>query len=603
MDPGRGLGDISRIPYTFNHMWAVHLNDSKPVAYKISLPESEYAKAILQTDLERTREGEFKGTTRLELQGELANFMKAIFFKEGEEGFRRYLEAFAPVSRHRGFTYRKVDFVERNAKNLRVELSFISADSGPDQQKSLAMTPHYLPFYSREKDLSFPDFPMQINEVTTVKDAFVLNEEKFDCTVRGPLASITRRVENISDTVVIRDEVSIPASEPPALSDESQGRLGAHARGLARCASAASIPVLSANADQKSFSEMLDLSKPYIFPSGIQQDSAALAVELRKIEAYLKADSKDESLWRDRGRIQRQLGYVAGDTYIIEYLKDAQESFLHAIELKPMESANYGQLGINYLCLGDLGKGVETFNKTAAVENKSYWALQLGGLISRRTGKFDLAVSYFASAAAYSQHSEDKAWAVIEEAATLCQDMKRCEDALGVHDKIVAIEPRQVGRFHAAAVANAKEGHLEKAVMFEREELKRGDLAEAKNELFKDLIAISTATLGKSDFTKETLSQTEKYLHEAYNIDSKSENAIALLVSVNAKIAKLTGDQTSIEEAQHFLAELKELSGQSGEVYTQAASELKIAREALPPVSADRIPSSQTKKKNKKSKK
>lgn len=458
VDPSRGLGSAEHAPYYFKHSLAVALG-SNPQPFKIELPEEGYAETLIHTELVRRRDGEFEGRGEVEFRGEMANFMRDVYFSEGEGALRNYVEAFASVAKHRGFMYRKLDFFDRSSKSLKLEMSFSTFEPKGGQRRALAMPPHYLPFYSRpEAGLRFVGFPMRIEEVTTVRSAFVAQEEKYDCEVYGPLVSLSRRVENAAGNVSVRDELLIPTGDPPGESEDDQARLSTHSTRLSDCAKNSAIVVETLNKKQRPFSErMSNLG-----------DRAPLVVRLRKAEVELGDDEGSAEFWRQRGRLLRQLGYISEELYVLEHLKMAEAAFKKAVTLAPTDVVNLGEWGVTALYRGDLVKAREAWNRVSMINSASFVSLFLGGQISQRTGRQELAVGYFAAAVIKARGSGELVRALAAQAEALCTGLGRCAETVSLHEKILALRPRHVTRLRLAAQDFERAGLHDKAVRLER---------------------------------------------------------------------------------------------------------------------------------------
>ena len=571
VDPARGLASAEFSPYYFNHAWAISLG-AKPEPYRIELPSEGYGSAAINTVLTRNGEGEYGGQTQAEFRGELANFLRDVFFKEGENALRGYLEAFASVTKHRGFTYRKLDFFDRSAKNLRVELTFATQEpkGGPDRH--LIMPPHYLPIYSRPAaGLRFPAFPMEIVETTFVKDAFVAEEEKFDCSVLGPLVTLWRQVENKDGEVAVRDHLTIPSTPVPGENEDDQARLSLHASRLSQCAKDASLIVSKRSKKQRSFDDRA---------ANITEGS--LTVQLRKTNLALSQTPQDADLWRERGRLLQQLGQISGKLYLLEHLREAELAFKKAMALKPGDPANMGEFGLNALYQGELGKAIEALHKLSALENKSYIALLLGGLVSKRTEKLEIAVSYFASAAVQAYSDEEKYNALSEQAETLCRKLQRCSEALPVHDKILLLRPKQAGRIHAAAQAYARAGNLERAVELERKAAEIKNSVAIRDELIKDLVELADTRKDRAiNGTAADFRQVLNPLREAYKLDGKNTRVLSAMIDAYAARAEAKREPEALNRARRFLNELKEAAPEDDAAALLQGQNIEMISKAL----------------------
>jgi tetratricopeptide (TPR) repeat protein len=287
-----------------------------------------------------------------------------------------------------------------------------------------------------------------------------------------------------------------------------------HNRQIDDCLNRSEIAVVKPGFEQKKFDET-------------GKSTGTLSAELRRLDGLLRASPGNDSMWRMRGRVLRQMGHVSGDVYIDEYLREAEKSFQKAIEINPKASANYGQLGINYLYQNNLQKSLETFHRSVALDHRSFEALQLGGLLSKRTSKSELAVSYFASAATRAETAEEKFWALNEQATLLCEQLSRCDEALRVQEKILKIDPKTAGHVHAAAMAYAKAGRWDRAIELEREALKGGDFPAARLELLKDLLIASESRIATGK--PEQMRIASDFLVEALRLDPKNERVLSLL--------------------------------------------------------------------------
>lgn len=505
VDPTRGLADVSRPPYYFLKQWKLTLGPHYEPMSRLEIQDPAYGKVLIHGEITPKKGSGYTVRERVGLQGEWANILKFVYLQRGEADFSKYMEALTGVDHLSGFTYQKVDFVDRRAGPLNVELVY-------DVASTVSLKPPYLPAFSRPSEgVYFPKFPMQAHETVVADDAFIDHEELYDCTVRGPRADIDRRIENREKFSLIRSHVEIPVESV----SESDAALSLHIKQLSACMDDSEMALHKPGASEQ----------PSV-DSGTVAGSS-LSVELRKLDAYLKTNPNDDSAWRTRGRILRQMGHVGGEVYIDGFLAEAEKSFKKAVELNPKESANYGQLGINYLFRGNLTKSLETFMRSVALDHRSFEALQLGGLISKRTGKNELAVSYFASAAARAAGSEDKAWALTEEADLMCEQLHRCKDALKVEDKLVAIQPPAPWRLHNAALAYAQQSLWDKAISLERDAMKTGDFPEAKLELLKDLLSASEARIATG--SSDQIQAAAGLLNEALKLDPRNKRTLSLL--------------------------------------------------------------------------
>jgi tetratricopeptide (TPR) repeat protein len=593
VDPVRGLAEAVRPPYYFNRMLALDLGAKAGEPYQIRVPAGGgYAEVVARTEMSRQSDGEYRAQARVEFRGEMANFLRDVYFREGEAGLRNYLEAFASVSRHRGFTYRKLDYFDRRSKNLRVEMSFATLEPSGGGRRTLVMPPHYMPFYSRPgAGLNFTAIPVRIDEVTTVKGAFVAEEEKYDCTVFGPLANVQRRVSNLDGAVSIRDLVTVPAAPAPGLDDDDQSRLAMHATHLSACAQTGKIVVVRQGKGQKSFADGLDLEHPYVLSEATLHDPDAWAGELRKIDAYLAAGAND-GLWRERGRLLQQMGQVSGDVYILEHLAEAENNFKHAMDLNPQAAANVAEWGINALYQNDLGKALEAFNRSSALDAKSFPSLFLGGLVSRHTRKLDLAAGYFASAASVAIDKEDKIRALVQQAEVLCGDLQRCPASLAVHAKILELEPKSAEHLHQAAQAYSRAAQLEKAVELERLALAQDDSPMIRDELLRMLVALSENSKKSAVQGSEAdFNALQKNLKAAYELDKSNPRVLALLVETNVARAEALFDKAPLTAARQYLAELRAISEDDTTDYDLQAHALEVVSQSL---SRSRLPSSKS---------
>jgi hypothetical protein len=152
--------------------------------------------------LNRKPDGQFAGESRVEISGELANFIKSVYFQAGEGKATEILKKLTPVDAET-VVLKDLDALTRASTPITYKLTYSAAKNRETEKNSVVVDLHYL---ARSR---FPGIPTEIEQHITFHDSFLVEEEKYDCLVRGPYVNVDRRITNNETTAVLHDKVVI----------------------------------------------------------------------------------------------------------------------------------------------------------------------------------------------------------------------------------------------------------------------------------------------------------------------------------------------------------------------------------------------------------